>query len=158
MNGGFFKSKKKKGPKFNNPYKIPNDVADDVRRLSNKDLVDKATSEYNTWKINERLKKNDGALAQKKKELKDLNQAVNTHAEVVKLQDLLKAKKLEIEDEIKATVQEELKNLNAPYNEDIKAARDLFRLAMDEISHRKQLGAFDVRNGTGASKDAGAQA
>lgn len=156
MNGGFFKSKKKKAAKFNNPYKIPNDVADDIRRLSNKDLIDKATSEYNSWKINERMKKNDGALAAKRKELKDINKAVNNNSEVDKLAEQLKLKKLEVEDEIKATVQEELKNLSSDYNEDIKESRDLFKFAMDEISHRKQLGAFDVRNGAGASKDAGA--
>jgi hypothetical protein len=150
----FFKKGKKKKQRFNNPYKIENSVADDVRRLSNKDLVDRATLEYQNWKMYERTKKTDGEIERLRGDLKKVRDEVTNNAQVVEMKDKLKKLQDELTDAAEATLKEELKNLNQPHTEDIRKAKSLFQLALDEIANRKVMGAFEIRNGASKTTDA----
>ncbi len=47
----------KKKDQCNNAYKVPNDKADEIWRLSNEQLISKATIEYNNWTYTETEKK-----------------------------------------------------------------------------------------------------
>jgi len=52
--------------------------------------------------------------------------------------------KEELVTEDHARAKEELKNLNEPYNEDIKSFENLFKLCMAEIKDRKSAGLLDI--------------
>ena len=46
--------------KFNNEYKVPNEKADEIRNLNNKELVNKASVDYQNWQAAIRQKKAGG--------------------------------------------------------------------------------------------------
>ena len=137
-----FKKPKKSKRRFNNPYHIDNEVANEILALNNVEIIEKATGEYNNWWSSVRLKKNDSAILSIKSAIKDINDDIKENPEYIKLEEEFKKKKDELVSEELASFQEQLKNLNQPYNEDVKRFRDMFRLAMDEITRRKQTGSM----------------
>lgn len=138
-------AKKKKKEKFNNPYKIPNDIADEVRRLPNPELVGRAAQEYRNWMGAVRAKKVDGEVQRLKEDIKNVKKDITEHPEIVRLSEELEKKTQELISEELARMQEELKNANQPHNEDIKNFRDLFKLAMDEVNDRRDMGVLKIQ-------------
>ena len=131
-------------PKFNNEYKVPNQIANEIRGLSNKNLVDKATVEYQNWEAVKRQKKTDPDIKNAKDQIKEFVDEMKQNPDFIALEDEYKAKKEELVCEDHARLKEELKNLTEPYNEDIKSFESLFKLAMDEIDDRKSSGVWDL--------------
>lgn len=137
--------KKKKKPAFNNPYKVPNEKADEIRRLSNSELALRAAQEYKSMIGYINVKKDDVNIENMRKQIKDQSEEVESHEEVVALKEQLKAKKEEVLTENLATLKEEFKNLVQPFNEDIAATRGLFRVAMDELASRRETGVLTAK-------------
>ena len=146
-------AKKKKQNKFNNKYKISNDVAEEIRSLHTPDLIERVSIEYNNLNTSERLKKTDPAISSKKDSIKDLKEEIkgklDSHPDIVALREQLEQKQEEILSselsdirESLETDAEELKNLNQPYNEDILRFRGMFSISLDEVSKRRELGAL----------------
>jgi hypothetical protein len=135
-----FKPKKSKKVRFNNAYRLPNDIADEIFACDNTKIVEKATNEYNNWCASLRLKKNDSTILGVKESIKDINDNIKENPEYQKLEEEFKTKKEELVSEELASFKQQLTNLTQPYNEDIKRFRDMFKLAMDEITKRKQSG------------------
>ena len=133
-------AKKKKGPKFNNPHSVPNDTADEIRRLDNDGLIARASLEYNDWIGYEKVKKNDGTVADMREQIKDLKKEIEADAELVQMKEAYEKRKAELVSEEQARLEEEIKNELQPLQEDVKNARGRFRVAMDEISNRHKLG------------------
>ena len=139
----------KKRVKYNNPHKVPNEIAEKVWNMDNKELISKTTLEFKNWKMHEKNKKADGRLERLKEEKKEAEAEINSHPEVVELKEQLDAKKRELEaedDGALATIKEELKNENAEYNHDIKEAKSLFHLCMDEMNKRMDTGSLQKAN------------
>lgn len=132
--------KAKKAPKYNNPYKIPSDEATEIRSLGNKEIIERASLEYNSWTAAEREKKGDPSISSLREKLTEFKKDVNSHPDVVELQEQLDAKKNELIDEQQATIEEEIKNANQPLIENVNRFRGAFRVAMDEISDRHKKG------------------
>lgn len=130
-------------PKFNNPFKVPNDKADEIRNCLHKELVARASIEYENWLAVKQQKKNDPQIQNTKDELKVFEQEIKDDPRYQELEDDYKARKEELITDEHASLKEELKNLNEPYNEDIKAFENLFKLCMDEIKQRKASGLLD---------------
>ena len=136
--------KKKSKSKFNNPYKVPNDKADEIRALSNPELVSRAALEYENTKMFERIKKNDTDLNASREQMKTLKQDIESHPEYIEAKEALRIKKEELISETQASLEEEIKNLAQPLNEDIQNSRGLFKVAMDEVNARKQSGTLKI--------------
>ena len=130
--------------KFNNEYKVPNDKANEIRGFNNKELVNKASVDYQNWQAVIRQKKADTDIKSTKDQIKDLTEEMKTNPEYQKAEEEFKTKKEELITEDHARLKEELKNLNEPYNEDVKSFEGLFKLAMDEIDERKRSGVLDL--------------
>jgi uncharacterized secreted protein with C-terminal beta-propeller domain len=137
-----FQSKNKKLHKFNNPYHIANEKADEIRGLDNQALVARAAIEYKNWLSSVKNKKNDGHLLDIREQIKGLKDEINHKAEVIELAEKLKKLKEDLISEEQARLEEEAKNLNQPHNEDIKAFKGVFQIAMDEIAKRKDSGSM----------------
>ena len=130
--------------KFNNEYKVPNEKADEIRNLNNKELVNKASVDYQNWQAVIRQKKADTDISSTKDQIKDFMEEMKANPEYLEAEDNFKTKKEELVTEDHARLKEELKNLNEPYNEDVKSFESLFKLAMDEIDERKRSGVLDL--------------
>lgn len=126
--------------KFNNKHLCPNDVADEIRRLSNQELVGRVSQEYKDWMGYVKAKKNDGEILRTKEEITSLRKDIKENPEYIKLEEEFKKKKEELVTEELARLEEELKNLNQPHTEDIKAARSRFRVSIEEVSKRQDAG------------------
>lgn len=138
----FQKKSKKKGPRYNNVHKVPNEVADEIRRLSNDDLITRTTQEYTSWMGAEKAKKNDGEILKTKEDLTNLRKDIKNNPEFMKIEEEFQKKKSELITEEQAKLEEELRNLVQPHTEDIMSFRGKFRLAMDEVTNRKRSGAL----------------
>jgi hypothetical protein len=138
----FGKPKKSKKQKYNNPHKVENQVADEIRRLANVDLITRTSQEYKNWMGAEKAKKNDGEVLRIKEDIQNLRKDIKSNPEYIKLEEEFKAKKEELVTEELARLEEELKNLIQPHVEDIKGFRGKFRVAMDEVTQRKDSGAL----------------
>jgi phosphoglycerate-specific signal transduction histidine kinase len=124
----------------NNKQGVPNDKADEIFKLSHKELVLRSSLEYANWQAVLDQKKNDGEITRIKASISDLSAEINSHPDYVKAKEELAHLKESLLTEEQARFEEELKNVSQPYNEDIKAFRDMFRLCMDEIKRRKDKG------------------
>jgi hypothetical protein len=136
---------KKKKTKFNNEYNIPNEKADEVRKLDNQALIERTSIEYKNWLASRDMKKNDPEITRLKDSIKDINEHIKEDPDYQKAEAAFVAVKEALVSEELARFKEELKNLNEPYNEDIKFFRGMFQLAMDEISNRKANGLLQVK-------------
>lgn len=135
----------KKKEKYNNPHKVLNEVANAVWAMDNDELISKTSLEFKNWKMHEKNKKADGKLERLKEEKKEAEAEINSHPKVIELKEQLEQikRELELEDDGElARIKEELKNENADYNHDIKEAKSLFFLCMDEMNKRMDLGAM----------------
>lgn len=129
--------------KSNNPHKVPNEIAENVWRMDNQELLSKTSLEFKNWKMHEKNKKADGRIERLKEEKKEAEDEINNHPKILELKEQIEAKKreLELEDDGElARIKEELKNEQAEYNHDIREAKALFFLCMDEINKRMDLG------------------
>jgi len=133
-------SKKKKKKKFNNPYKIDNTLADEIRNIPNDGIIERAASEYRNWMASEEQKKSDPEVVAVAAALKDIYEEIKSDPEYVKAKEEFDSVVESLVSEELERRKEELKNLKEPYLEDIKRFRGCFRLAMDEITERKQKG------------------
>jgi predicted nucleic acid-binding Zn-ribbon protein len=133
---------KKKGPKFNNPYKIPNETANEIRSLDNPDLVARAALEYKNWVASMKTKKMDGHISDLKDQIKGLRDEIKHKPEVIEMEEKLKKFKDDLVSEEQAKLEEEVKNLSQPHNEDVKSFKGVFQVAMDEVARRKDSGAM----------------
>jgi hypothetical protein len=131
---------KKKKIEANNPFKVPNEKADEVRGLSNDDLIIRTSMEYQNLRAAERIKKNDPELQRLKEEVATFRSEIKNNPEVMELEEQLKNKKKELVEEDQARLEEELRNQAQPFNEDIQSFRSVFMLAMDEINRRREMG------------------
>jgi chromosome segregation ATPase len=131
-------------PKFNNQFKVPNEKATEIVAASHKNLVTQASIEYENWQAVKSQKKNDPQIQNVRNELKELEAAIKEDPRYQELEDEYKTRKEELITEEHATLKEELKNLNEPYNEDIKSFENLFKLCMEEIKTRKEAGLLDL--------------
>lgn len=135
----------KKKVKYNNPHKVPNEIAELVWNLDNQELISKTSLEFKNWKMHEKNKKNDGRIERLKEEKKEAESEINNHPDVLELKEKIEAKKreLELEDDGElARIKEELKNEQAEYNHDIRETKALFFLCMDELNKRMDLGSI----------------
>ena len=137
--------KSKDGPKFNNKFAVPNDKADEILKLSNDLLIDRATIEYSNWMACVDQKREDLEIERVKDSIKNLKDEIKSDPGYIKLEEEFKAKKEELISEEQARFQEQLKNLLEPFNEDISSFRGMFRLAMEEIKERKLKGALKFK-------------
>lgn len=133
---------KNKKPKFNNPYKVPNDDATAIRALDNQALVSKAALEYKNWIAYIKVKKGDGNLIDVREQIKGLKDEINNRAEVIEMTEKLKKFKDDLVSEEQAKLEEVAKNAAQPFNADIQAFKGVFQVAMDEIARRKDSGAM----------------
>lgn len=131
-------------PKYNNSFKVPNEKADEIRRLPHKELVSRASVEYENWQAVKRQKKNDPQIQNMRDLLKDFDQNIKADPRYQELEEDYKSRKEELVSEDHARTQEELKNLSQPYNEDIKSFENLFKLCMEEIKERKNSGLLQI--------------
>jgi len=130
--------------KSNNSYKLPNQVADEILALNNKELISRASSEYSNWTASESMKKADPALKSVRSQIKELTAEVNEAEEVIALEEKLKDLKETLYSEKLCTYKEENKNLLAPYKEDITFFKASFKLTMDEVNRRRHEGLLTV--------------
>lgn len=130
-------------PKFNNPFKVPNQQATEIRSASHKELIARASIEYQNWQAVKSQKKSDPQIKNVKDDIKEFETEIKEDPRYQELEEEYKTRKEELITEDHARLKEELKNLNEPYNEDIKAFENLFKLCMDEIKTRKESGLLD---------------
>lgn len=129
----------KRKSKYNNPYKIPNEKANEIYGLSNEELVKRTNIEYKNWLAAQKQKKDDPQIATVKEQIKELQESeIKGDTEYQELAAKLEEMKFNLTSEDLARFKEELKNLTDPYNEDIKSFKSMFQLAMDEISRRRE--------------------
>lgn len=138
-------SKKNGKAKFNNKYKIPNEKADEIRSLGNKQLIERVAIEYRSWATSIENKKKDPELLRVKEAISSINKDIKENAEYKKLEEEFKQKKEELIDEEMTRLQEEQKNLLQPVNEDIQYFKGVFIIAIDELGHRKDYGLLDEK-------------
>lgn len=131
-------------PKFNNSFKVPNEKADEIRRAPHKELVARASLEYENWLAVKSQKKNDPQIQNTRDQVKGYMEEIKEDPRYQELEEDYKTRKEELVTEDHATAKEELKNLNEPYNEDIKSFENLFKLCMSEIKDRKASGLLDL--------------
>jgi hypothetical protein len=127
----------RKKVKYNNPYKILNSVADEIRGLPDTQLVDRASLEYIAWMESEKLKKEDPAIVAVRGQLKDIDEAVKESEEYAAAKAAFDAVVEGLVDASREQYKEELKNLLQPYAEDIKEFKGRTRLAWDELNKRR---------------------
>jgi hypothetical protein len=128
---------KRKKVKYNNPYKILNSVADEIRGLPDTQLVDRASLEYVAWMESERLKREDGEVAAVRGMLKDIDEAVKESDEYKDAKAAFDAVVEGLVDASKEQYLSQLKNLLQPYTEDIKQFKGCTKLAWDELNKRR---------------------
>jgi hypothetical protein len=128
---------KRKKVKYNNPYKILNSVADEIRGLPDTQLVDRASLEYVAWMESERLKREDGEVAAVRGMLKDIDEAVKESDEYKDAKAAFDAVVEGLVDASKEQYLSQLKNLLQPYAEDIKQFKGCTKLAWDELNKRR---------------------
>lgn len=138
MNGAGRRRGKK--PKFNNPYKIPNEKASEVWGLPNKELVERIDVEYRNWQAVIRLRKDDAGISSLKEQKNHIQDEIKSDPRYLKAEAEFQAIKEELITEELARLDEELKNLLQPYNEDAKSFKGLFRLCIDELNRRRTAG------------------
>lgn len=126
--------------KYNNQFKVRNDLADEIRRCSHNDLIARASVEYENWLAVKQQKKNDPQIQNTKDDIKAFDDAIKEDPEFQQLETDFKDAKEAMVTEDHARAKEELKNLNQPFNEDIKSFENLFKLCMEEIRERKSAG------------------
>lgn len=131
---------KNNGPKFNNKHLVENQKADEILALNNDQLLERATIEYQNWVACAEQKKEDLEIERTNDAIKFLREEIKNDPGFQKLEEEFAAKKEALVTEEQARLEEELKNLNEPYNSDIKVFRGCFRLAMDEVKERKLKG------------------
>ena len=131
-------------PKFNNSFKVPNEKATEIRRLPHKELVARASMEYENWMAVKMHKKLDAQLQNTRDEIKGYMDAIKEDPRYQELEEDYKTRKEELITEDHARAKEELKNLTEPYNEDIKSFENLFKLCMEEIKERKKSGLLNI--------------
>lgn len=130
----------KKRAKYNNKYKIPNDTADEIRKLSNEKLLDRTTLEYRNWEGAMEAKKKDPELLRQWELLKNAKDDIKNQPEY---QEMIERHKAEIEEymtEELARLNEEYKNLLQPFNEDVARFRGMFKIAIEELDDRQKRG------------------
>lgn len=130
--------------KYNNKHKVPNEKANEIRSLNNKDLVDRVSMEYQNWEAVKRQKKGDEEITRTKDLIKVFTEDMKADPEYQKAEEEFKTKKEELITEDHARLKEELKNLNEPYNEDIKSFEGLFKISMEELEDRKSSGVLSI--------------
>jgi len=126
--------------KFNNEYKIPNEKADEIWRLSNKELINRIALEYKNWTATEAQKKDDPKIAALKNQIKELMDAMKEDPAYLEAEEQFQNRKDELESEELSRYREELKNESGPYREDVALYKGLFQLSMDELDKRKSSG------------------
>jgi hypothetical protein len=126
--------------KYNNKYKVPNERADEIWSLSNKALVSRVNTEYNNWIMSEVYRKDDMGLCRLKDQIKQEEAAIKEDPEYIKLEEEFTRRKEELVTEELAKWKEELKNMAQPFNEEVAMFKNIFKLAMDELTRRKQEG------------------
>ena len=130
--------------KYNNKHKVPNDKASEIRGLNNKELVDRLSLEYRNWETVKNQKKGDEDICRTKDLIKDFTESMKADPDYQQAEEDFKAKKEELITEDHARLKEELKNLNEPYNEDIKSFEGLFKISMEELEDRKSSGVLGL--------------
>jgi len=145
--------KKRKGRKEFTKYKhLSKEQIEAIKTSDNQELVGRASLEYKNYKASKKLQAGDTDIAEHKTQIKDLKRKVEESDEYIalKLDFELKKEELTIEKlgdegaEHLATLEEELKNLNAPYAEDTARFRSAFECAIDEINLRKEAGLLKI--------------
>jgi len=130
--------------KFNNSFQVPNDKAEEILQLPNKELAERSHLEYLNWQACVRVKADDPQIAKIKGSMQDINSEVKeTEAYKTAKEEFDRVKEELITEEL-ARYKEELSNVVQPFVEDIKAFRNQFRLAMGEISRRKEAGSWGL--------------
>lgn len=137
-------AKRGRKKKFNNPYKVDNEKANEIRSLNNSELISRTAMEYKNWMASIDLKKNDAGLALLKEQISNINEEIEENPEYVKALEEFERIKEELVSEELARLKEEKKNLLQPYNEDTKTFKGLFQLSMDELNERRSKGLITV--------------
>lgn len=130
--------------KYNNKHKVPNEKVNEIRNLNNTDLVSRVSMEYQNWEAVKRQKKGDEEITRTKDMIKSFTEEMKANPEYQTAEEEFKAKKDELETPDHARLKEELKNLNEPYNEDIKSFEGLFKVSMEELDERKSSGILQL--------------
>jgi DNA-binding transcriptional regulator GbsR (MarR family) len=133
-------AKKGRKKKNNNPYGIPNEIANEIRDLPNEALISRTTGEYRNWKAVEKQKKEDSQLSEIKKTLSELNAEIKEHPEYLELQEKLQAKEEELLSEELEKYLEMRKDLSSGYRDEIKRLKGMFYIAIEELGYRKAGG------------------
>jgi len=121
----FDAKKKSKRQKKNNPHNVPNDKANEIRGLSNDDLLNRLSLEYSNWIASEQNKKDDPEIRKVKEQLKDLSEQAKEDPQYI---------------EMEAKLKEKLEDILGPYSEDIKLFKGMFKVAIEEMGKRKKEG------------------
>ena len=129
---------------YNNEFKVPNEKADEIWKLSNKELVNRVSLEYANWTATEEQKKNDTTITALKNQIKELQDAMKEDPAYLEAKEEFDRKKDELESEELASYKEQLKLENKTYQEDIGLYKGCFKLAMEELSTRKQKGLLNL--------------
>lgn len=140
------KYRKKKKQKFNNPYKVPNEKADEIFKLENEKLIQEVDVQYRNWQAVIVQKKTDPQVTDLKEQKTTIVEEIENHPKYVEAFENFKKIKEDLVTEELARIKEELKNTLEPYKEDIDHFRGMFRLCMDELNSRIQKGAISNGN------------
>lgn len=132
----------KKKKKFNNPHKVPNEEADELRNLGNEDLLQKLRNFHQNLIYAERAKKSDPEIMRIKEALVEFKEEIKNHPDVVEKEEALKAFKEGLVEEEQARLEEELKNIRQPIADDVTNSRNRFRFCMEELNSRCDMGIF----------------
>jgi len=133
-------AKKRSRAKFNNPHKIPNDVATEIRQLNNEKLIARITLEYRNWVASQEAKKKDPELVKAADMIKEAKEEIKNQPEYQEMVEEHKSKLEAYMTEELARYTEEHKNLLQPFNEDIARFRGMFKVAIEELDNRKDKG------------------
>lgn len=136
--------KKASRAKYNNHFQVPNETAEVILRLSNKELADRSHLEYCNWQSVVSQKKDDPQIMRAKSSLQDVNAQVKEDPRYIAAEEELKRIKEELVSEEMARLQEELRNVIQPFTDDLKAFKNMFRLTVAEISRRKDSGSWGL--------------
>jgi hypothetical protein len=128
---------RKRKVKYNNPYKIRNELANEIRALPNAELADRASLEYVNWMASEKLKKEDPAISAVRGSLKDISESIKDSDEYKAAKEAFDKVVDSLMDASEVTYKEELRNLLQPYVEDIKLFKGCCKIALDEINRRR---------------------
>jgi hypothetical protein len=128
---------KRKKLKFNNPYKIDNETADDIRALKDDELIDRVAKEYVSWMHTEKERREDPEIVAIRERLKDLSEDIKSDEKYKKAKEEFDAVVESLIDDSQASYKEEMKNLVEPYAEDLKLFKGCFKIAMDEVNRRR---------------------